>query len=82
MIEEVYSGAFEEATRWCACTVRRLDTVCWFMLGCIAFSVYWHAAGADKCKMRLSCVLETALDLAATAWCIERRMGESSMRVI
>ena len=32
--------------------------------------------------MRLSFVLNTALDLAAAALCIERRMGESEMRVI
>ena len=37
------------------------------MLGCVAFSVYCHAAGADKCKIRPSCVLNTALDLAAAA---------------
>ena len=70
MIEQVYSGAFDEAMHWCACAVRRLDTVCWFMLGCVAFSVYCHTGSADKCKIRQSCVLNTALDLAAAALCI------------
>ena len=37
------------------------------MLGCVAFSVYCHAAGEDKCSITLSCVLNTALDLAAAA---------------
>ena len=77
MIEQVFSGAFEEAMRLCACTVWRLDTVCWFMLGCVAFSVYCHAGGADKCKIRLICVLRTALDLAAGVLCIEWGIGGS-----
>ena len=73
----VYSGAFEEEIRWCACAVRRLDTACWFMLGCVAFIAFSHTACADECTVRLSCVLNTALDLAAAALCIEWRMGES-----
>ena len=59
-----------------------LDTVWWFMLGCVAFSVYCHAAGAHRCKIRLSCVLRTALDLAAGALCIEWGMGGSKVKVI
>ena len=55
----------------------RLDTVWWFMLGCVAFSVYCHTAGAHKCKIRLRCVLSTAVDLAAGALCIEWGMGAS-----
>ena len=62
---------------WCACVVRRLDTVCWVMLVCVAFSVYCHTAGADKCKMRVSCVLNTALDLASAALCTECGVGET-----
>ena len=42
------------------------------MLGCVAFSVYCHAGSAHKCKVRLSCVLNTVLDLAAAALCIAR----------
>ena len=52
----------------------RLDTVCWFMLGCVAFSVYCHTGRAHKCKMRLTCVLNTALDLTAAALCIGWRV--------
>ena len=55
----------------------RLDTVCWFMLGCVAFSVYCRAAGENKCKMRSICVLNTALDLADGALCILWGMGGS-----
>ena len=56
VVEQVFSGAFEEAMRWCACAARRLDTVCWFMLGCVAFSVYCHTGCAHKWKMRRICV--------------------------
>ena len=56
---------------WCACAVRRLDTACWFMLGCVAFIAFSHTACADECTVRLSCVLNTAPDLAAAALCIE-----------
>ena len=41
------------------------------MLGCVAFSVMCHTGCAHKCKIRLSCVLNIALDLAAAALCIE-----------
>ena len=51
------------------------NTVYWFMLGCVAFSVYCHADGADKCKITRSCALDIALDLAAAALCIEWGMG-------
>ena len=63
--------------RWCAWAVRRLDTVCWFMLGCVAFSVYRHTGCADKCNMRLSCVLNAALDLAVAAFGIAWGLGGS-----
>ena len=57
----------------------RLDTVCWFMLGCVAFSVYCHTGCAHKCKMRRICVLNTALDLAAAtlyiAWVVEGKLN-------
>ena len=53
----------------------RVDTVCWFMLGCDAFSVYCHTGSAHKCKERLRCELNTALDLAAAALCIDLRVG-------
>ena len=56
--------------------------MCWLMLGCVAFSVYCHAASADKCKIRLICVLSTALDLAAAALRIESGIGESLMALI
>ena len=49
----------------------------WFVVGCVACGVYCHAGGADKCKMRLSCVLNTAVDLAAAGLCIEWRVGVS-----
>ena len=45
------------------------------MLGCVAFSVYCHAGGEDKCKMRRVGVLNTVLDLVAAALCIEWGMG-------
>ena len=47
------------------------------MLCCVAFSVYCHTECAHKCKMKLSWVLKTALDLAAAALCIEWRVGLS-----
>ena len=75
-VGQVFSGAFEEAMRWCACAVE-LDTVCWCTLSCVALSVYCHAASAHKCKMRRICVIKTALDLAAGALCIEWGMGEA-----
>ena len=65
--EEVFRGAFEEAMGWCACALMEVDTVCWLMLGCVAFSLSCDAASADECKMRRICVLNTALDLAAAA---------------
>ena len=71
VVEQVFSGAFEEAMRWCACVVMDADTVCWFMLGCVAFCVYCHAGSAHKYKIRLKGVLDTAADLAAAALCIE-----------
>ena len=77
VIQHVFSGAFDEAMPWCACAVRRLDTVCWFMLVCVAFSVYCHTGSEHKCKIRQSCVLNTALDLAAAALCIGWRVGRS-----
>ena len=77
VVEQVYSGAFEEAMNSFACAVRRLDTACWFMLVCVAFSVYCHTGCADKCKIRLSCVLNTALDLGAGALCIGWWVGRS-----
>ena len=52
------------------------------MLGCVAFSVYWHTGCAHKCKMRRIGVLKTGLDLAAAALCIEWGMGGSYIRVI
>ena len=55
---------------WCALAVSRLDTVCWFMLVRVASSVYCHTGSEHKCKIRLSCVLSTALDLAAAPLCI------------
>ena len=45
------------------------------MPGCVAFSVYCYTGSADKCNIRLSGVLESALDLGAAALCIEWRMG-------
>ena len=60
----------------------RLDTVCWFMLGYVAFSAHVHAAGEDKCKMRRSCVLNTAFGLSGGALCIEWGMEGSLMGVI
>ena len=49
--------------------------MCWFMVGCVGFSVYCHAGGADKCKMGCSCVYDTALDLGALVLCVEWRVG-------
>ena len=60
----------------------RVDTVYWFMLVCVAFSVYCHTGCAHTCKLRLRCVLNTALDLAAAALRIESGMGESLMALI
>ena len=49
------------------------------MLGCVAFSVYCHAGGEDKCKIRRIGVLNTALDLAAAtlyiAWVVEGKLN-------
>ena len=53
------------------------------MVGCGAFSVYCDAGGADKYKIRLSCVLNTVLDLAAAALCIAWRVvGGSKVKLI
>ena len=49
--------------------------MCWFMLGSAGFSVCCHTGGAHKFKIRLSCVLNTALDLAAAAFLIGWRVG-------
>ena len=56
---------------------RGWNTVYMFMLGYVAFSVYCHAAGEPKYKIRLIGVLNIALDLAAAALRIERRVGKS-----
>ena len=44
---------------------------------CSVMRIYWEAASAAKCTMRLSWVLNTALDLAAAALCIAWRVGGS-----
>ena len=49
--------------------------MCWFMIGCVAFSVYCDAASVHKCKIRLNGVLETAFDLAAAAFGIAWGLG-------
>ena len=70
--------------RRCGCVPARkwrLDTVCWFMVGCVALRVYCHALGSHKCKMRLSCVLNTVVDLAAAALCIDWPGGGKLSRV-
>ena len=56
--------------------------MCWFMVGCVAFSVYCHTAGADKCKVRRIGVLKTALDLVAAELCNEWGVGRILMGVI
>ena len=53
--------------------------MCWFMLGCVAFSVYCHTGCAHKWKMRRICVSRTALDLAAATLCIEWPVGGSQV---
>ena len=58
------------------------DIVCWFRLGSVAFSVNFHAASAYKSKMRRTCVLKTALDLAAAAVYIEWEVAGNQMLVI
>ena len=54
-----------------------MDTVCWFMLGCVAFSEYCHAASAHECRMKRICVLNAALDLAVAAFGIAWGLGGS-----
>ena len=54
VVEQVITGAFEEAMRRCASGVMEAGTVCWLMLGCVAFSPCCHAGSAHKCKMSLS----------------------------
>ena len=61
---------------------RGWNTVYLFMLGYVAFSVYCHAAGAHKCKIQVSCVLNTALDLVVAALCIAWGVGGSKVKVI
>ncbi|CDI84024.1 hypothetical protein EAH_00047500 [Eimeria acervulina] len=76
----VLSVAFEKAMGWCACVlgvagyyvlvhagVYSVQRILPHTAGCVAFGLYCHAGSADKCKMRLSCVLNSALDLAAAA---------------
>ena len=75
MVEQVFRGASEQAMHSCGCAVRRVDSGCWFMLGRVSLRVICHTGSADECKMRHICVLNTALDLAATALCIEWGMG-------
>ena len=58
------------------------NTVYWLMLDCVAFSVFCHAAVAHKCKIRLSCALNAALDLAAAALCIAWGLRGSKVEVI
>ena len=55
----------------------RVGTACWFMLRCVPFSVYCHAAGAHKCWMRCIRVLKSGSDWAAGALCIELGLGGS-----
>ena len=77
VVEQVFSGAFEEAMRWCACALMASGYCLLVHVGCIAFSVYCHTAGAGTCTMRLSFVLNTALDLAAAALRIQWGVGAS-----
>ena len=76
-VGEVFTGSFDEAMRWCACTVMAAGYCVLVHACCVAFSVYCHTGSAHKCKIRLSCVLNTALDLAAAASCIGWRVGGS-----
>ncbi|CDI82208.1 hypothetical protein EAH_00065400 [Eimeria acervulina] len=46
-------------------------------LCCVTFSVYCHAASAPNFRIRLSCVWNTALNLAAAALCTEGGVAES-----
>ena len=76
MVEQIFSGGFEEAMSWCACAVMATGyCVLVHATGCVAFSVYCPAGSAHKCKIRRIRVLNTALDLAAAALCIELRTG-------
>ena len=75
VLEQVFSGAFEEAVRWCAWAL--MEAGYCLVVHARLCSVYCHAASAHKCKIRLICVLKTALDLAAGALCIEWGMGEA-----
>ena len=62
---------------WVSVSGAWMDTVCWFMLVCVAFSVYCHTGCAHKCKLRTSCVLKRAFDLAAAAFGIAWGVGVS-----
>ena len=55
----------------------RLNTVWWFILGCVAFGIYCHTAGADSCTIRPIGVLNAALDMGAAELCIELGVGAS-----
>ena len=77
MVQQVLRGAFEEAMRCCACGVMKASY--WLLVNArlVYCLVYFHAAGADKCKMRRMCLFHAAVDLAAALLCIEWGMGKS-----
>ena len=76
MVEQVFSGAFEEAMRWCACGI--MDVRYCLLVHSRLRSVQRilrHIASANKCRMRHICVLKPALYLAAAALCNEWLVG-------
>ena len=79
MVEQVFSGGFEEAMRWCACALMeaRYCVPVYAML-CSVHRILPHRKCA-KNETRLSRVLNTALDLPAAALCIEWRVRGSKV---
>ena len=83
LITQIFSGAFEEAMRWCAWGV--MDVRYCLLVHSRMRSVQRilrHIASANKCTMRHICVLNIALYLAAAALCIEWLVGGGYSRVI
>ena len=79
MVEQVFSGGFEEAMRWCACALMEAG-YCLVVHArlCSVQRILPHRKCA-KNETRRSCVLNTALDLAAAALCIEWRVRGSKV---
>ena len=71
VVAQVFSGAFEEAMRWCACMVMQPGYCVLVHARLCSVQRILPTWGQKKCKIRRICALAPGLDLAAPALCID-----------